>query len=75
MAKDDIKIQALGQVNTFLEINILIDYKNKILYIELVRQRNREEIIKRTIPTERYYRPKRPTPRLLVLQSEGHKCN
>ena len=37
MAKDDIKIQALGQVNTFLEINILIDYKNKILYIELVR--------------------------------------
>ena len=33
MAKDDIKIQALGEVDTFLGINILVDYKNKTLYI------------------------------------------
>jgi len=42
---------------------------------ELVRWRNREETTKRTTPTERYYRPERQTPRLLVLRSEGHKCN
>ena len=33
MAKDDIKIQALGEVDTFLGINILVDYKNKILHM------------------------------------------
>jgi len=33
MAKDDIKIQALGEVDTFLGINILVDYKNKTLHM------------------------------------------
>jgi hypothetical protein len=33
MAKDEIKIQALGEVNTFLGINILVDYKNKTLHM------------------------------------------
>ena len=32
-AKNDIKIQALGEINTFLGINILIDYKNKKLHM------------------------------------------
>ena len=45
------------------------------IYNELVRWRNREETTKRTTPTEGCCRPERPTPRLLVLRSEGHKCN
>ena len=32
-AKDDIKLQALGEINTFLGINISIDYKNNKLHI------------------------------------------
>jgi len=32
-AKNDIKLQALGEINTFLGINIKIDYKNKKLYM------------------------------------------
>ena len=32
-AKNDIKLQAFSKINTFLEINIKIDYKNKKLYI------------------------------------------
>jgi len=49
--------------------------KRALLTSELVRWRNREETTKRTTPTERHGRPGRPTPRLLVLRSEGHKCN
>jgi len=32
-AKDDIKLQALGEINIFLGINISIDYKNNKLHI------------------------------------------
>jgi len=32
-AKDNIKLQALGEINTFLGINISIDYKNNKLHI------------------------------------------
>jgi len=32
-AKDDIKLQALGKINTFLGINISIDYKNNKLHM------------------------------------------
>ena len=31
--KNDIKLQVLGEINTFLGINIKIDYKNKKLYM------------------------------------------
>ena len=32
-ARNNIKLQALGEVNTFLGINIIVDYKHKKLHI------------------------------------------